>query len=76
MKICYSINKFSYNEGLISLNKKFVISRVDYISFRLKEVLVIFQQLITKVLRPYLFEFIMVYLDDIIIFFQIMDEYF
>ncbi len=30
----------------------------------------------TKVLGPYLYDFIMVYLDDIIIFFQTMDEHF
>ena len=30
----------------------------------------------TKVLGPYLFDFVMVYLDDIIIFSQIMDEHF
>src|SRR6266511_1956150 len=29
----------------------------------------------TKVLGPYLYEFVIVYLDDIIIFLQTMDEY-
>src|SRR6266542_3594134 len=29
----------------------------------------------TKVLGPYLYEFVMVYLNDIIIFFQTMEEY-
>ncbi len=43
--------------------------------FRLKEVLVTFQRFITKVLRPYLYEFIMIYLNDIIIFSNIMKEH-
>ncbi len=43
--------------------------------FRLKGASAIFQRLMTKVLGPYLYEFIMVYLDDIIIFSQTMDEY-
>ncbi len=29
MKICYSINEDSYNKGLISLDEKFIISKVD-----------------------------------------------
>ena len=43
--------------------------------FGLKGALVTFQRLMTKVLRPYLYVFVMVYLDDIIIFSQTMDEH-
>src|SRR6266542_1672360 len=43
--------------------------------FRLKKVLATFQHLMTKVLGPYLYDFIMVYLNDIIIFSQTIDEY-
>ncbi len=43
--------------------------------FRLKGASATFQHLIIKVLRPYLYDFIMVYLDDIIIFSQTMDEH-
>src|SRR6266542_5433211 len=43
--------------------------------FGLKEAPATFQRLMTKILGPYLYDFIMVYLDDIIIFFQIMDEH-
>ncbi len=44
--------------------------------FRLKGALATFQYLMTKVLGPYLYDFIIVYLDDIIIFSQTMDEHF
>ena len=40
----------------------------NVIPFGLKGVPAIFQRLMTKVLGPYLYDFIMVYLDDIIIF--------
>src|SRR6266498_731095 len=43
--------------------------------FGLKGAPATFQHLMTKVLGPYLYEFVMVYLDDIIIFFQTMDEH-
>jgi len=43
--------------------------------FGLKGASAIFQHLMTKVLRPYLYDFIMIYLDDIIIFSQTMEEY-
>ncbi len=43
--------------------------------FGLKGVPATFQRLMTKILSPYLYDFVMVYLDDIIIFFQIMDEH-
>ena len=43
--------------------------------FGLKGALVTFQCLMTKILGPYLYDFVMVYLDDIIIFFQTMDEH-
>ena len=43
--------------------------------FGLKGVLATFQRLMTKVLGPYLYDFVIVYLDDIIIFFQTMDEH-
>ena len=43
--------------------------------FGLKGALVIFQRLMIKVLGPYLYNFVMVYLDDIIIFSQTMKEY-
>src|SRR6266498_626661 len=43
--------------------------------FRLKGAPATFQRLMTKVLEPYLFDFIIVYLDDIIIFFQTMKEH-
>src|SRR6266540_3093374 len=43
--------------------------------FRLKEISATFQRLMTKVLGPHLYDFVMVYLDDIIIFFQTMDEH-
>src|SRR6266498_2648021 len=43
--------------------------------FRLKGVPATFQRLMTKVLGLYLYDFVIVYLDDIIIFFQIMKEY-
>ncbi len=43
--------------------------------FGLKGVPITFQRLMTKVLEPYLYEFVMVYLDDIIIFSQTMDEH-
>src|SRR6266542_3206134 len=43
--------------------------------FGLKEASATFQRLMTKVLGPYLYDFVMVYLDDIIIFSQIMDEH-
>ncbi len=43
--------------------------------FRLKEASATFQRLMTKVLGPYLYDFVIVYLNDIIIFFQTMDEH-
>src|SRR6266498_5849957 len=43
--------------------------------FGLKGAPAMFQRLMMKVLGPYLYDFIMVYLDDIIIFFQIMEEH-
>src|SRR6266542_5955663 len=43
--------------------------------FGLKGAPATFQRLMTKVLGPYLYDFVMVYLDNIIIFSQIMDEY-
>ena len=43
--------------------------------FRLKGAPATFQWLMTKVLGPYLYDFVMVYLDDIIIFSQTMDEH-
>src|SRR6266540_5766548 len=43
--------------------------------FGLKGVPATFQRLMTKVLGPYLYEFVMVYLNDIIIFSQTMDEH-
>ncbi len=43
--------------------------------FRLKGAPAIFQRLMTKVLGPYLYDFVIVYLDDIIIFSQTMEEY-
>ncbi len=44
--------------------------------FRLKGALATFQHLMTKVLGLYLYDFVMVYLDDIIIFSQTIDEHF
>jgi len=44
--------------------------------FGLKGASATFQRLMTKVLGPYLYDFVMVYLDDIIIFFQTIEEYF
>src|SRR6266498_3471004 len=44
--------------------------------FGLKRVSVIFQRLIIKVLRSYLYEFVIMYLNNIIIFSNIMEEYF
>src|SRR6266498_1598491 len=43
--------------------------------FGLKGAPATFQRLMTKVLGPYLYDFVMVYLDDIIIFSQTMDEH-
>src|SRR6266540_1919067 len=43
--------------------------------FGLKEAPATFQRLMIKVLGPYLYDFVMVYLDDIIIFSQTMDEH-
>src|SRR6266542_1919920 len=43
--------------------------------FGLKGVPATFQRLMTKVLGPYLYDFVMVYLDDIIIFSPTMDEH-
>src|SRR6266542_1135041 len=43
--------------------------------FGLKGASATFQCLMTKVLGPYLYDFVMVYLDDIIIFSQTMDEH-
>src|SRR6266498_2330261 len=43
--------------------------------FRLKGAPATFQRLMTKILGPYLYDFVMVYLDNIIIFFQTMDEH-
>ena len=43
--------------------------------FRLKEASATFQCLMIKVLGPYLYNFVMVYLDDIIIFSQMIEEY-
>ncbi len=43
--------------------------------FELKGAPATFQCLMTKVLGSYLYDFVMVYLDDIIIFFQTMDEH-
>ena len=43
--------------------------------FGLKGALATFQRLITKVLGLYLYDFVMVYLDDIIIFSQTMDKH-
>ncbi len=43
--------------------------------FGLKGVLATFQRLMIKVLGPYLYNFVMVYLDDIIIFSQMIEEY-
>ncbi len=43
--------------------------------FRLKGAPITFQRLMTKILEPYLYDFMMVYLDDIIIFFQTMEEH-
>ena len=44
--------------------------------FGLKRASATFQRLMTKVPGPYLYDFVMVYLDNIIIFFQIIDEHF
>src|SRR6266498_1186830 len=44
-------------------------------SFELKEVPATFQCLMIKVLEPYLYDFVIVYLDDIIIFSQTMKEH-
>jgi len=43
--------------------------------FGLKGVPATFQRLMTKVLGLYLYDFVMIYLDDIIIFSQTMDEH-
>src|SRR6266511_98978 len=43
--------------------------------FELKEASATFQRLMTKVLGSYLYDFVIVYLDDIIIFSQTMKEY-
>src|SRR6266540_2615717 len=43
--------------------------------FGLKGAPATFQRLMTKVLGPYLYDFVMVYLDNIIIFFQTIDEH-
>src|SRR6266496_1749480 len=43
--------------------------------FELKEASATFQRLMTKVLGSYLYDFVIVYLDDIIIFSQTMDEH-
>ena len=43
--------------------------------FGLKGALATFQHLMTKVLGSYLYDFIIVYLDNIIIFSQMMDKY-
>src|SRR6266542_2082727 len=43
--------------------------------FGLKGAPATFQRLMTKVLGPYLYDFVMVYLNDIIIFSQTMDEH-
>src|SRR6266498_4452064 len=44
--------------------------------FGLKGASATFQRFMTKILELYLYEFVMVYLDDIIIFSQTMDEHF
>src|SRR6266540_3251850 len=43
--------------------------------FELKGAPATFQRLMTKILGPYLYDFVMVYLDDIIIFSQTIDEH-
>ncbi len=43
--------------------------------FGLKRVPATFQQLMIKILGPYLYNFVMVYLDDIIIFSQTIEEH-
>ncbi len=49
--------------------------KYNVMPFGLKEALTTFQRLMIKVLGLYLYNFVMIYLDDIIIFFQIMDEH-
>src|SRR6266540_3918870 len=43
--------------------------------FGLKGALATFQRLMIKILKLYLYDFVMIYLDDIIIFFQTMEEH-
>src|SRR6266545_2688963 len=49
--------------------------KYNVMSFGLKGAPATFQRLMTKVLGPYIYEFVMVYLDDIIIFSQTMEEH-
>ena len=49
--------------------------KYNVMPFGFKGAPTIFQRLMTKVLEPYLYDFVMVYLDDIIIFFQIIEEH-
>ena len=49
--------------------------KYNVMPFGLKGAPATFQHLMTKVLGSYLYDFVIVYLDNIIIFFQIMDEH-
>ncbi len=49
--------------------------KYNVMPFRLKGTPTTFQHLMTKVLGSYLYDFVMVYLDDIIIFSQTMEEH-
>lgn len=44
--------------------------------FRLCNILAIFQILINKILRPYLGKSVVVYLDNILVYLKILEEYY